>query len=341
MSKLDANRSAEQRLDQFLKGISAPEIQGDGNQAAEKPSRWIKWGFSNAEETKPGYQLVKKSESKIFDRLLDRIDRGAGRARQQANQEITRMLKESGVEVTNEIKKHLPDKHKLGNAEKLAYEIKSAIATKEAAKKEAQGTSPLEYLHSQMPAILKSYLTDFIEKKEHPRDILRNKSPDKFIFQSYMQRLFRSKVNSFVQDFLNDLKKINGPMNKAQLVDLIYEKQNNFFHVITNSNQWITVKSMFEDECTNAAVESNQKNIISKLQMKIFIESTKDLSSSILTFASLNVFLGDAVASSAHELSTEFGRIMNTQNQNEIMEMRGYFSGCLNKIADKPANKNT
>ena len=127
MSKLDANRSPERRLDEFIKQISAPEIQGNINQPAEKTSRWIKWGFSNAEGTKPGYQLVKKSESNIFNRLLDRIDTVAGRARQEANKEITRMLKDSGVEVTEEIKKYLPDKHKLGNAAKLAYEIKSAI----------------------------------------------------------------------------------------------------------------------------------------------------------------------------------------------------------------------
>ena len=64
MSKLDANRSPERRLDELIKQISAPEIQGNINQAAEKTSRWIKWGFSNAEATRPGYQIVKKSESK-------------------------------------------------------------------------------------------------------------------------------------------------------------------------------------------------------------------------------------------------------------------------------------
>ena len=63
MSKLDANRSPERRLDEFIKQITAPEIQGNINQPAEKISRWIKWCFSNAEGTKPGYQLVKKAKA--------------------------------------------------------------------------------------------------------------------------------------------------------------------------------------------------------------------------------------------------------------------------------------
>ena len=82
MSKLDANRSPERRLDEFIKQITTPEIKGHINQRTKETSRWIKWGFSNAEATIPGYQIVKKSESNIFNRLLDRIDTVAGRARQ-------------------------------------------------------------------------------------------------------------------------------------------------------------------------------------------------------------------------------------------------------------------
>ena len=95
MSKLDANRSPERRLDELIKQITAPEIKENINQPAKETSRWIKWGFNTAESTIPGYQIVKKSESNIFNRLLDRIDSVAGQARQEANKEITRMLKDS------------------------------------------------------------------------------------------------------------------------------------------------------------------------------------------------------------------------------------------------------
>lgn len=335
MSKLDANRSPERRLDEFIKQISAPEIQGDINQPAKETSRWIKWGFSNAEATTPSYQIVKKSESKIFNRLLDRIDTVAGRARQEANKEITRMLEDSGVEVTQEIKKHLPDKHKLGNAKKLAYEIKSAIAAKEATKKETQ-----EKLNREMPEILQNYLKDFGKTNKPVRDILRNDSPEKSQFKLYMQPLFQDMVNYFVQDFLGDLKKINDPMNADQLKLLIHKKQNDFFRAIINSSQWMTVKSMFEDECVNAAVDLHDAKIFSAAQKGHFYHSIKALSSSILTFASLSSFLADAVASSINELNTEFSRLLNTKNQSEIMKMTAYFSGCLNTIAAESANKN-
>lgn len=335
MSKLDANRSPERRLDELIKQISAPEVKGNINQPAEETSRWIKWGFNNAEATIPGYQIVKKSESNIFDRLLDRIDSVAGQARQEANKEITRMLKDSGVEVTNEIKRHLPDKHKLGNAQKLAYEIKSAIATKEATKKETQ-----EKLNREMPTILQNYLKKFGATNEPVRDILRNKSPEKIQFQSYMQPLFQDTVNYFVQDFLNSLKKISGPMTQDQLELLIDGEQSKFFQTIIKSKPWETVKSMFENECANAAVDLQDSKIFNLTQRNEFFLSTKNLSSSILTFASLSSFLADTAASSANELNTEFSRLLNTTNQDEIIKMTGYFSGCLNTIAAESANKN-
>jgi hypothetical protein len=335
MSKLDANRSPERRLDEFIKQISAPEIKESIDQPAKETSRWIKWGFNTAEATIPGYQIVKKSESNIFNRLLDRIDTVAGQARQKANREIIRILEDGGVKVTKEIKRHLPDKHKLGNAAKLAYEIKSAIATKEAAKKETQGK-----LNREMPTILKNYLKKFGETNESVRNILRNNSLEKSQFNLYMQPLFQDSVNYFAQDFLSTLKKTKGPMTEDQVKLLIDGEQSKFFQAIVESKPWETVKSMFEDECVNAAFDLQDSKIFNITQRTEFIHSTKNLSSSILTFASLSSFLADAAASSANELNTEFSRLLNTKNQNEIIKMIGYFSGCLNTIAAGSATKN-
>ena len=245
------------------------------------------------------------------------------------------MLKDSGVEVTEEIKKYLPDKHKLGNAQKLAYEIKSAIATKEAKIKETQTT-----LNREMPTILKNYLKKFGETKGHVRHILRNDSPEKSQFNLYMQPLFQDSVNYFVRDFLSHLKKINGPMTEDQLKQLIHQKQSEFFQAIIETRPWETVKSMFENECANASIDLQDSKIFNIEQSNTFFQSAKSLSSSILTFASLSSFLADAAASSANELNTEFSRLLNTKNQNEIIKMTGYFSKCLNTIAAESANKN-
>lgn len=84
MSKLDVNRSPERRLDEFIKQISAPEIQGNINQTAEKTSRWIKWGFSNAEATIPGYQIVKNPKATFStDCWTGSIPWPAGRGKKQ------------------------------------------------------------------------------------------------------------------------------------------------------------------------------------------------------------------------------------------------------------------
>ena len=331
MSKLDANRSPERRLDEFIKQISAPEIQGNINQPAEKTSRWIKWGFSNAEATIPGYQIVKKSESNIFNRLLDRIDTVAGRARQEANKEITRMLKDSGVEVTEEIKKYLPDKHKLGNAQKLAYEIKSAIATKEAAKKEAQET-----LNREMPEKIKNHVQNLIVAKEPLRDILRNDSVEKRQFKLYMQPFFQSRVSDFVRDFADELKKIKDPMTETELKNMIYAKQIDFFHNITDSKQWKAVESMFIDQC-DAAIDNLTDNETFTVNEGVdILNSIEKLSPSILTFASLSPFMADAVASSGGELNAQFSRLLNTEDQTKVMNITAYFSSSLNNIASDP-----
>ena len=54
---------------------------------------------------------------------------------------------------------------------------------------------------------VKNYLKKFGETNEPVRGILRNSSPEKSQFQSYMQPLFQDRVNYFVQDFLSSLKK--------------------------------------------------------------------------------------------------------------------------------------
>ncbi len=324
MSKLDANRSPERRLDEFIKQITAPEIKGNINQPAKETSRWIKWGFNNAEATIPGYQIVKKSESNIFNRLLDRIDSVAGQARQEANKEITRMLKDSGVEVTNEIKRHLPDKHKLGNAQKLAYEIKSAIA----AKKEAQET-----LNRGMPEKIKNHVQNLLATKEPLRDILRNDSVEKRQFKLYMQPLYQNRVSDFVRDFADELKEIKGPMTQIELKTLISSKQTDFFHNITDSKQWAAVQSMFIDQCDIAIDNLTRGDVYAISQGVHILNDIKKLSPSILTFAGLTVFMADAVASSNDELNAQFCRLLNAEDQPKVLETIGYFSRGLNEIA--------
>ena len=328
MSKLDANRSPERRLDEFIKQISAPEIKGNINQPAEKTSRWIKWGFNTAGATIPGYQIVKKSESNIFNRLLDRIDSVAGQARQEANKEISRMLKDSGVVVTKEIKRHLPDKHKLGNAQKLAYEIKSAIAAKEATKKETQ-----EKINREMPETIKKHVQNLLATKEPLRDILRNDSVEKRQFRLYMQPLFQNKVSDFVRNFVDKLKEIKGPMTQIELKKLISSKQTDFFHKITDSKQWAAVQSMFIGQCDIAIDNLTRDDIYAVSQGVHILDDIKKLSPSILTFAGLNVFMADAVASSEDELNAQFCRLLNAEDQPKVLETIGYFSRGLNDIA--------
>ncbi len=126
------NSSSRERLNDFLNRISPLKTETHGNDAPIEKSRWAMWRLNNdSGENTPAFRQKEKSESKLFNRLFDRLDPSAGKARHAARQEIIALLQANGLEITDHIKKHLPDTRKLGNLNTLGKSIRNAIENKE------------------------------------------------------------------------------------------------------------------------------------------------------------------------------------------------------------------
>ena len=124
--------SSRERLNDFLDRISPLEHETQSNDAPIEKSRWAMWRLNtDSGENKPAFRQMEKSESKLFNRLFDRLDTSAGKARHSARREIISLLEANGIEVTTHIKRHLPDTRKLGNLNTLGKSIRDAIENKE------------------------------------------------------------------------------------------------------------------------------------------------------------------------------------------------------------------
>lgn len=317
MNDLSTNRSAAERLDTFVKSISSADI-----------SRWVKWDFCNQEKTTVGYQVLQKQESKAINRLLDRLNSENGKARHAARLEIIDLLKNNGLEVTENIKKYLPDTYKLGNAADLSLEIKSLISKKS----EEQAK-----LSKEIPSIIKNYLKDFISEDDIPRNILRNKSDAKIQFISFMRPMFEERITSFVA---NLLKKLSGQISpliitENEIKGFIDKEINEFFRDLTNSDEWKAIKEMFEKNIEEALNELESANKITSGNAKNFLKSAREQSVSILTFAGLNGFLADAVVKNAENFKKIFHSLTNINANDQLTLLIGYVSEGLNRETKK------
>jgi len=124
--------SSRERLNDFLERISPLKNETHSNDAPIKKSRWAMWKLNtDSGENKSAFRQIEKSESKLFNRLFDRLDPSAGKARHAARREIIGLLEANGIEVNRHIKKHLLDTRKLGNLNILGKNIRGAIENKE------------------------------------------------------------------------------------------------------------------------------------------------------------------------------------------------------------------
>jgi hypothetical protein len=131
--KVNGDKSSPRdRLNDFLDRISPLKNETHSNDAPTEKSRWAMWRLNTDRgENKPAFRQIEKSESKLFNRLFDRLDPSAGKARHAARREIINLLKANGIEVTTHINMHLPDTRKLGNLNILGKNIRDAIENKE------------------------------------------------------------------------------------------------------------------------------------------------------------------------------------------------------------------
>ena len=102
---------AAQLLNEWTQKISGAQDGIDGNDQPAEKSRWTKWKLLNENDLHSvSYCRVEKSESTLFGRLADRLNYWSGNARCAARNKIIEALSQQGIEITDDIKKALPDR---------------------------------------------------------------------------------------------------------------------------------------------------------------------------------------------------------------------------------------
>jgi len=125
---------AAQLLNEWTQKSSGSQDGVDGNDAPAETSRWTKWKLMDENDLHSvSYCRMEKSESTLLGRLADRLNFWSGNARCAARTKIIDALTQQGIEITEDIKKALPDRWKLGNTNRLERSVKAALTEKEKA----------------------------------------------------------------------------------------------------------------------------------------------------------------------------------------------------------------
>ena len=117
---------------ELLRESPSSKIDGNDNDVQGAKSRWVKWSsVTTGNQNTVIYNRVNKSDSTMLGRLWDRLNYWSGSARCTARNELITELRKNGLKVTDDIKKSLPDRWKLGNANNLRVSIQAAVKNKE------------------------------------------------------------------------------------------------------------------------------------------------------------------------------------------------------------------
>ena len=160
-------KPAAQLLNEWAQKFSGTQDGVDGNDQPAEKSRWTKWKLQNENDVHSvSYCRMEKSESTLFGRLADRLNYWSGNARCAARNKIIEALSQQGIEMTDDIKKALPDRWKLGNTNLLESGIKTALKEKEKAKAETEAKEKLlkVYCQSELAEPFRQYLWGVVNK---------------------------------------------------------------------------------------------------------------------------------------------------------------------------------
>jgi F0F1-type ATP synthase alpha subunit len=124
-------------------------------------------------------------------------------------------------------------------------------------------------------------------------------------------------------------------MTEEEIKKFIDKKTNEFFRNLTNSDDWIEIKKMFEENTEEALNDLKKANEITSENAESFLSSVKKHAASILTFAGLNGFLSDAVMKNAENFKEIFRSLTNTDANNNLILLTGYIAEGLNRETQK------
>jgi hypothetical protein len=207
---------AAQLLNELTQKFSGAQDGIDGNDQPAEKSRWTKWKLLNENDLHSvSYCRVEKSASTLFGRLADRLNFWSGNARCAARNKIIEALSQQGIEITDDIKKALPDRWKLGNTNLLEIGIKAALKEKAATREEQLKDYCLSELAKPFGQYLWGVVNGEVTGAGYP---LTKKS--KLIEQEItdkIAKILEPQLNLFIDSLLTSLSQQKKPLSKETI----------------------------------------------------------------------------------------------------------------------------
>ena len=205
---------ATQLLNEWTQKLSDSQGGVDGNDAPAQKSRWTKWKLSDENNAHSvSYCRMEKSESTLLGRLADRLNFWSGNARCAARNKIIEELNRQGIEITEDIRKALPDRWKLGNTNLLEIGIKAVL--KEKTETETREKLLKVYCQSELAEPFRQYFWGIVKGDiTHVGHPLTEES--KLIEQTITDRIatmLEPKLNLFIDSLLTELSHQKKPLS--------------------------------------------------------------------------------------------------------------------------------
>jgi hypothetical protein len=288
MKAINEGASSKQRLDNFINRICPSKTNPQDNDNPIEKSRWAKWQFTkNGTNNQIEFHQLEKSESKIINRLLDRLDPSAGKARHAARCEILKLLEQNGIELTADIKKYLPDNLKLGNINALGESIQAANLEK--VQKQSDDIDNFKKLIAQhvSDTVSTGQINSFLRTSS---DKVYEKSKEILVSE------FKPILIDFSENLLKELSLMTTPLSKEEFSQLLNKKFDNFYNEIIKSDFWEnfrkTALSSIESELNILEIE----NKITQDEKNSLKKEFDQLLDGALMFSGLSLFLSNIIA---------------------------------------------
>ncbi len=240
---------------ELLNESPSAKIDGNDHDVQGAKSRWVKWSsVPIGNQNTVLYNRVNKSDSSLLGRLWDRLNYWFGSARCTARNELIAELRKNGLEVTDDIKKSLPDRWKLGNANNFRDSIKAAVKNKEVALNAKCQRELAEPMRRYMLAIANGDITaSGIINGVESQPIIDN-------LVGKMRPIFNSQLNYFLDSLMNALASADKPLKENEVERIIKNQIKIFSKGIFESQEIKSIKDQFEASHKKISVQVINKN---------------------------------------------------------------------------------
>jgi hypothetical protein len=334
MKAINEGASSKQRLDDFINRICPSKTNPQDNDNPIEKSRWAKWQFTkNGTNNQIEFHQLEKSESKIINRLLDRLDPSAGKARHAARCEILKLLEKNGIEITDDIKRYLPDNLKLGNINALGKSIQAANLKK--VQKQSDDIDDFKKLIAQhvSDTVSTGQINSFLRTSS---DKVSEKSKEILVSE------FKPILIDFSENLLKELSLMTTPLSKEEFTQLLNKKFENFYNEIIKSDFWKkfhkTTLSFIKSELNALEIE----NKITEDEKNDLKDQFDKLLDSALMFAGISKFSSLIMVDYQEAFKNIVKRLVDVGNdENKVQEifLKNIVSGLALFLKNKAMEK--